>query len=142
MRQVRWQMMRALGAMLLGATALGARTLTAQAPTPVKVETFTLPNGLTVHVVEDQSSQVVAVNVWYDVGSRNERPGRTGFAHLFEHMMFQGSANVKKAEHFQFIERAGGEMNGSTQPDRTNYYEALPSSQSARLRRLDGTTSK
>jgi len=127
MRQVRWQMMRALGAMLLGATALGARTLTAQAPTPVKVETFTLPNGLTVHVVEDHSSQVVAVNVWYDVGSRNERPGRTGFAHLFEHLMFQGSANVKKAEHFQFIERAGGEMNGSTQPDRTNYYEALPS---------------
>ena len=96
MRQVRWQMMRALGAMLLGATALGARALTAQAPTPVKVETFTLSNGLTVHVVEDHSSQVVAVNVWYDVGSRNERPGRTGFAHLFEHMMFQGSANVKK----------------------------------------------
>ncbi|MFM8567678.1 MAG: M16 family metallopeptidase, partial [Gemmatimonadota bacterium] len=111
----------------LGATALGAGALAAQAPAPVKVETFTLPNGLTVHVVEDHSAQVVAVNVWYDVGSRNERPGRTGFAHLFEHMMFQGSANVKKAEHFQFIERAGGEMNGSTQPDRTNYYEALPS---------------
>ena len=122
MRQVRRQMMRALGAMALGAGALAA-----QAPTPVKVESFTLPNGLTVHVVEDHSAQVVAVNVWYDVGSRNERAGRTGFAHLFEHMMFQGSANVQKAEHFQFIERAGGEMNGSTQPDRTNYYEALPS---------------
>jgi predicted Zn-dependent peptidase len=67
------------------------------------------------------------VNVWYDVGSRNERPGRTGFAHLFEHMMFQGSANVKKAEYYQLVERAGGGLNGSTQPDRTNYYETLPS---------------
>jgi predicted Zn-dependent peptidase len=65
--------------------------------------------------------------VWYDVGARNERPGRTGFAHLFEHMMFQGSANVKKGEHFQFVERAGGLLNGSTQADRTNYYQTLPS---------------
>ena len=86
-----------------------------------------LSNGLTVILAPDRTSQVVAVDVWYNVGSRNEARGRTGFAHLFEHMMFQGSANVKKAEHFQLIERAGGEMNGSTAEDRTNYYEALPS---------------
>ena len=67
------------------------------------------------------------MDVWYNVGSRNERPGRTGFAHLFEHMMFQGSANVKKAEHFQYVERAGGQLNGSTQADRTNYWDLLPS---------------
>jgi predicted Zn-dependent peptidase len=67
------------------------------------------------------------VDLWYRVGARNERPGRGGFAHLFEHMMFQGSAHVKKGEHFQLIERAGGTMNGSTGDDRTNYYETLPS---------------
>ncbi len=99
----------------------------AQDPTPVKVESFTLANGLRVHLVEDHSAQVVAVNVWYDVGSRNERAGRTGFAHLFEHMMFQGSANLGKMEHGQLVERAGGSFNGSTQPDRTNYYQVLPS---------------
>jgi zinc protease len=110
---------------LLG-TAL-AGSLRAQDPGSLKLETYTLPNGLTVILGEDHSAQVVAVDVWYNVGSRNERPGRTGFAHLFEHMMFQGSEHVKKGEHFKFIERAGGQMNGSTQPDRTNYWEALPS---------------
>ena len=101
--------------------------LAAQEPTAVRVQSYTLTNGLKVHFVEDHAAQVVAVNVWYDVGSRNERPGRTGFAHLFEHMMFQGSANVGKMEHGQLIERAGGEFNGSTQPDRTNYYNVVPS---------------
>ena len=67
------------------------------------------------------------MNVWYNVGSRNEQPGRTGFAHLFEHMMFQGSANVPKGGHMSMVERAGGSMNGSTQDDRTNYFEVLPS---------------
>lgn len=101
----------------------------ADAVTPGKVafESYTLPNGLQVILSEDHSSQVVAVNVWYKVGSRNERPTRTGFAHLFEHMMFQGSQHVKKGEHFQLVERAGGNMNGSTWDDRTNYYETLPS---------------
>jgi zinc protease len=103
------------------------RSLAAQDPTPIAITSFTLPNGLKVHLVEDHTAQVVAVNVWYDVGSRNERPGRTGFAHLFEHMMFQGSDHVKKAEHFQFVERAGGGANGSTQPDRTDYFETVPS---------------
>lgn len=112
--------------LLLPALLLGA-PLAAQEPAPVRVESFTLTNGLRVHVVEDRSAQVVAVNLWYDVGSRNERPGRTGFAHLFEHMMFQGSANVGKMEHGQLVERAGGAYNGSTQPDRTNYYQVLPS---------------
>jgi predicted Zn-dependent peptidase len=75
---------------------------------------------------QDRTVPVVAVNVWYDVGSRNERPGRTGFAHLFEHMMFQGSQNVGKTEHLQLIERAGGSMNGTTSEDRTNYFQTLP----------------
>jgi predicted Zn-dependent peptidase len=101
--------------------------LAAQEPGRVAFETYTLDNGLKVILAENHSAQVVTVNVWYDVGSRDERPRRTGFAHLFEHMMFQGSAHVKKAEHFQLVERAGGGLNGSTQTDRTNYFETLPS---------------
>ena len=93
----------------------------------IAYEQFTLPNGLRVIYSEDRSTPVVSVDVWYSVGSRNERVGRSGFAHLFEHMMFQGSANVKKAEHFQLVQRAGGSLNGSTQEDRTNYFETLPS---------------
>jgi zinc protease len=112
-------------AALLALAALSG--LGAQEPAPVRIESFTLTNGLRVHVVEDHSAQVVAVNLWYDVGSRNERAGRTGFAHLFEHMMFQGSANVGKMEHGQLVERAGGVYNGSTEPDRTNYYQVVPS---------------
>ena len=93
----------------------------------ISYEQFTLPNGLRVIYSEDRSTPVVSVDVWYSVGSRNERVGRSGFAHLFEHMMFQGSANVKKAEHFQLVQRAGGTLNGSTQEDRTNYFETIPS---------------
>jgi predicted Zn-dependent peptidase len=98
-----------------------------QPPARIAMERYELPNGLKVILAEDHSAQVVSVNVWYDVGARNEREGRTGFAHLFEHMMFQGSANVKKGEHFQLVERAGGSMNGTTADDRTNYFETLPS---------------
>src|SRR5258705_13871270 len=93
----------------------------------VAFEQFTLPNGLRVIYSEDHSTPVVSVDVWYSVGSRNERAGRSGFAHLFEHMMFQGSANVKKAEHFQLVQRAGGALKGSTQENRTNYFETIPS---------------
>ncbi len=93
----------------------------------IAFEQFTLPNGLRVIYSEDRSTPVVSVDVWYQVGSRNERAGRSGFAHLFEHMMFQGSAHVKKAEHFQLVQRAGGSLNGSTQEDRTNYFETIPS---------------
>ncbi len=101
--------------------------LSAQAPAPIGAESYTLPNGLKVVLAEDHAAQVVTVNVWYNVGSRNEKPGRTGFAHLFEHMMFQGSANVKKGDHMSLVQQAGGGMNGTTADDRTNYYETLPS---------------
>lgn len=112
---------------LLLLSLLTAGTLGAQEPGRIRYEQYTLPNGLRVILAPDTTVQVVTVNVWYDVGARNERPGRTGFAHLFEHMMFQGSANVAKAEHFQLVERAGGSLNGSTSSDRTNYYQTLPS---------------
>ena len=101
--------------------------LRAQEPGRVQLETYTLENGLKVVLAPDHGTQVVAVNVWYNVGSRNEQPGHTGFAHLFEHMMFQGSANVPKGGHMSMVEQAGGSMNGSTQDDRTNYFEVLPS---------------
>ncbi len=96
---------------------------------PLELEEYSLKNGLRVVLNRDEAVPVVAVAVYYDVGSRNEREGRTGFAHLFEHMMFQGSENVKKAEHFQFIMKAGGPMNGTTSSERTNYFETLPANQ-------------
>ncbi|MBM4187378.1 MAG: insulinase family protein [Gemmatimonadetes bacterium] len=101
--------------------------LAAQGLPRIAIEQYRLDNGLAVVLAPDRSTQVVTVNVWYDVGSRNEVRGRTGFAHLFEHMMFQGSANVKKGDHFALIERAGGESNASTAEDRTNYFAMLPS---------------
>ena len=96
---------------------------------PLKLEEYTLSNGLRVVFNQDNTIPVVSVAVYYDVGSRNEREGRTGFAHLFEHMMFQGSENVPKAAHFQYIMKAGGTMNGTTSSERTNYYETLPANQ-------------
>ena len=96
---------------------------------PLQIEQYTLKNGLRVALNPDNSVPVVSTAVYYDVGSRNERLGRTGFAHLFEHMMFQGSDNVKKAEHFQYVMKAGGTMNGTTSSERTNYYETLPANQ-------------
>jgi predicted Zn-dependent peptidase len=90
------------------------------------VERFRLDNGLRVVLAPDRSVPVVAVSVFYDVGMRNEPQGRTGFAHLFEHLMFQGSANVPKLEHARLVQAAGGTFNGSTHQDYTNYYEALP----------------
>jgi predicted Zn-dependent peptidase len=92
-----------------------------------ELTTHTLDNGLKVIVSEDRLAPVVAVNIWYDVGSRHETLGRTGFAHLFEHLMFQGSANVGRGEHFALVNAAGGTLNGTTWCDRTNYYETLPS---------------
>ena len=99
----------------------------AQAQARISVDSYVLPNGLKVQLVEDHSSQVVAVDLWYDVGARNEHKGNTGFAHLFEHMMFQGSEHLKKTEHSNLIERAGGNDNASTQYDITYYWEVLPS---------------
>ncbi|HVT04032.1 MAG TPA: pitrilysin family protein [Thermoanaerobaculia bacterium] len=97
----------------------------------IPIESFRLPNGLFVTLSEDHSVPLVAVNIWYHVGSANERPGRTGFAHLFEHMLFQGSAHVASNEHFELIQRAGGTLNGSTWLERTNYFETVPSNQLA-----------
>jgi zinc protease len=97
----------------------------------IPVESYHLPNGLRVVLSEDHTAPIVAVNLWYHVGSANERLDRTGFAHLFEHMLFQGSANVEANEHFELVQRAGGTLNGSTWLDRTNYYETMPSHQLA-----------
>jgi zinc protease len=88
-----------------------------------------LANGLRVIVGEDHLAPVVAVNLWYDVGSKHEVAGKTGFAHLFEHVMFQGSAHVAKGEHIALVQAAGGTMNGTTWLDRTNYFETMPSHQ-------------
>jgi len=97
----------------------------------IPVETFRLDNGLFVTLSEDHTAPIVAVNLWYHVGSANERVGRTGFAHLFEHMLFQGSAHVGSNEHFELIQRAGGTLNGSTWLERTNYFETVPSNELA-----------
>jgi predicted Zn-dependent peptidase len=93
----------------------------------IPIDTFRLPNGLFVTLSEDHTAPIAAVNLWYHVGSANERAGRTGFAHLFEHMLFQGSEDVGSSEHFEIIQRAGGTLNGSTWLERTNYFETVPS---------------
>ena len=92
----------------------------------ISYEKFTLPNGLDVILHEDHSLPVAAVNVWYHVGSKNEEPGRTGFAHLFEHVMFEGSKH-HKGSFFDPLQKVGANLNGSTTPDRTNYWENVPS---------------
>jgi zinc protease len=91
------------------------------------LESYTLDNGLRVFLHRDPSLPLVAINLWYHVGSKNEKPGLTGLAHLFEHMLFQGSEHVDTNDHFRWIQQAGGVANGSTWFDRTNYYETLPS---------------
>ncbi len=93
----------------------------------IDYEKYKLKNGLEVIFHKDDTLPLVSVNIWYKVGSANERKGKTGLAHLFEHMMFQGSENVPKEMHFRFIQEAGGTLNGSTTYDRTNYYEKVPS---------------
>src|SRR2546425_11381332 len=88
----------------------------------IPFQKFVLDNGLTLVVHEDHKAPIVALNVWYHVGSKNEKPGKTGFAHLFEHLMFQGTENIH-GEYFEPIEKAGGtNMNGTTNNDRTNYF--------------------
>ena len=93
----------------------------------LSLETYELANGLRVVLNEDHSAPLVAVNLWYHVGSKNERVGRTGFAHLFEHMLFSGSQHVGNNEHFRYVQSVGGVLNGTTFFDRTNYFETLPS---------------
>ena len=97
----------------------------------IPVEKFELDNGLRVTLSQDKTAPIVAVNLWYHVGSANERLDRTGFAHLFEHMLFQGSEHVGANEHFELVQRAGGTLNGSTWLERTNYFETVPSNQLA-----------
>jgi zinc protease len=119
---------------LRGAPSQAATPATPPAASPSTLSALpivraTLKNGLRVVMSPDRTIPTVGIVVYYDVGSRNEVRGRSGFAHLFEHMMFQGSANVDKGEHFQLVLNRGGEMNGTTSEDRTNYYETLPSNE-------------
>jgi zinc protease len=95
-------------------------------PGDIPFESYRLDNGLHVILAPDAASTAVAVNLWYDVGSRHERRGRSGFGHLFEHLMFQGSENVQRGQHMQLVERAGGSLNASITEDRTNYFQTLP----------------
>jgi zinc protease len=92
----------------------------------INYEKYKLANGLEVILYQDKNLPLAGVNIWYRVGSANEKEGKTGYAHLFEHMMFQGSQNVPKQMHFQYIQEAGGNLNGSTSVDRTNYFETVP----------------
>ena len=122
-------MKKSLSALLFVAVACASLHSASAQSFKVSFTQFQLDNGLRVVMSEDHTAPVVAVAVYYDVGSRNESRGRTGFAHLFEHMMFQGSENIAKGEHFKHVESNGGVMNGSTHTDFTNYYEFLPSNQ-------------
>ncbi len=108
-------------------TALPAGPLAAQSAPSIPFEKYTLPNGLEVILHVDRSVPIVAVNTWYKVGSGDEKPGRTGFAHLFEHVMFMGSQHVPVGKFDEWLEAAGVSNNGSTNYDRTNYYETGPS---------------
>src|SRR6187397_2591187 len=117
-----------LGLALVAALA-GAATLAAQSAPRVAFTDTKMKNGLRVIVSEDHSAPVFSVAVTYNVCSRDERNGRTGFAHLFEHMMFKGSEQVGPGEHFTLIFNNGGSMNGTTNKDRTLYYDTLPSNQ-------------
>ncbi len=117
----------AFSGLLLGLSLL---TMNAkQAMATIKFTEYTMPNGLHVILHEDHSTPIVAVSVMYHVGSKNEDPERTGFAHFFEHLLFEGSENIKRGEYMKFIQAAGGQLNANTTQDRTFYYEVLPSNQ-------------
>jgi zinc protease len=139
-RKLRWLLAAALIATILSSATFAK-------PLNIPVVYYKLPNGLRVVISEDHVAPVVTVAVYYNVGFRIEPKGRTGFAHLFEHMMFQGSANVKKFEHAKYVEANGGSLNGHTDFDYTNYFETLPSDrvemglwlEADRMRSLDVT---
>jgi zinc protease len=116
-------------ALPIAVSAQGGKSASATKSTRIPIREFKLKNGLRVIMSEDHSAPTYAIAVTYNVGSRDERKGRTGFAHLFEHMMFQGSENVGKGEHFILVDMNGGSMNGTTNADRTNYFQALPANQ-------------
>lgn len=117
-----WSVPMMIG-MILGGSAQGEP---ASRIPPIPFEKYRLPNGLEVILHEDHSTPIVCVNLWYHVGSKDEQIGRTGFAHLFEHMMFQGSEHYDQ-DYFKPLQEAGGRLNGSTSQDRTNYWETVPS---------------
>jgi zinc protease len=114
--------------LFLSIALIGSSLLNAQS-NKIKYSEYTLPNGLHVILHEDHSTPIVAVTVLYHVGSKNEDPQRTGFAHFFEHLMFEGSQNIKRGEFMKTVQNAGGELNANTSFDRTFYYEVLPSNQ-------------
>lgn len=121
------------GLLLLGAGEIVSQERTGEPETPASAstgklafESYELENGLTVILAPSPRATAAAVNLWYRVGSRNERPGRSGFAHLFEHLMFQGSERVPAGEHMRLVERAGGNLNASITEDRTNFYQTVP----------------
>jgi len=118
--------MTSLALALAGALSLATQAEPAKIPS-IPFETFKLSNGLNVILSEDHTAPIVGVDVHYDVGSKDEKPGRTGFAHLFEHLMFQGSAHLPKGEADRLIENVGGSANGSTAQDQTVYWEQVPS---------------
>jgi zinc protease len=117
---------RYISLLILLAAGIWVGTAEAQQGGDIPFETYELDNGLRVILAHDPLATAVAVNLWYDVGSRHERPGRSGFGHLFEHLMFQGSENVERGEHMQLVQRAGGSLNASITEDRTNYFQTLP----------------
>jgi len=125
----------ALTLVLVGFAQAGSKAKLVEKVTPITgkpsgmmiaYERYVLPNGLTLIVHEDHSDPIVHVDVTYHVGSAREQEGRSGFAHFFEHMMFQGSEHVADEQHFKLITEAGGTMNGTTNTDRTNYFETVP----------------
>lgn len=118
-----------LNRILLACLLLGSSVMNAQKSAGVKFTQYDLPNGLHVILHEDHSTPIVAVTVLYHVGSKNEDPMRTGFAHFFEHLMFEGSDNIKRGEYMKLIQNSGGVMNANTSFDRTFYFEILPSNQ-------------
>jgi predicted Zn-dependent peptidase len=125
MRKLLWL---GIASLLISSVAAAAQEKAPPLP-HVNYTDQTLDNGLRVILIPDSSAPVLGIAITYNVGSRNERPGRTGFAHLFEHMMFQGSENVGKGEHFILLENNGGGLNGTTNEDRTNYFEIVPKNQ-------------
>lgn len=120
----RWRLFLLGVVFTMGSVSMNS-TLVAQPP--IRFEQYTLKNGLTVILHEDHSAPIAALVVMYHVGSKNEKVKRTGFAHLFEHMMFQGSQHVRDEEHFRLLQEVGANVNGTTSYDRTNYFEVLPS---------------
>jgi predicted Zn-dependent peptidase len=115
--------------LLFGLTLLMGGMSVTQAQQKIKYVEYDLPNGLHVILHEDHSTPIVAVSVMYHVGSKNEDPSRTGFAHFFEHLMFEGSDNIPRGEYSNYVEKAGGALNANTSQDRTFYYDLLPSNQ-------------